>query len=270
VPFVSGISALLIQNNRTGFEIKQILMDNAEDLGFDVNAQGAGLVDAYAAFTYNFTGNVSGKNETTKIEIGGVEVPPGNSVIYNFTVENLGETPDTFGIYSEGVPSGWVNIPAALTVDARKAVSGRAVITIPDNLAITENASYNLTIYAVGRSRDKETGSVTVLATKQSVKNYAVNEIRNLKTEIGLYINAPKGLNESGECVNEYGINGQKFGEEITKKLDKAADSINKDEPLKAGEILTEISNELSKEKGRKISNEFAEYLIAKIEDMKL
>jgi hypothetical protein len=269
VPFVSGISALLIQNNRTGFEIKQILMDNAEDLGFDVNAQGAGLVKAYAAFTYNLTYSVSVENETTGAETGSIEVLPGEAVFCNFTVENLGESSDTFRIYAGGIPEEWINVPASVTMNAREIVNGRALITIPADLAIVENSSYNLTIYVIGKSRDWESVAVTVLASEQSKKNYLLTEVRNLKAEIELNINSSGNSNKPVNASANTTLIDPKFGREIIKKLDNAADSINKNDSVKAGEILTEISSDLNEARGGKLLYYFAGYLIAKIEDIR-
>ena len=116
---------------------------------------------------------------TTQI-IKNINVLPGERILYKFTIENIGETKDTFRIFTDGVPEEWLTILYSITVNAGETTTDYAEIAIPNDLALIENVTYNFTIYIIGKSRDKKTISFTIQPTKDSIKNYLKkNEIEN-------------------------------------------------------------------------------------------
>jgi serine protease AprX len=82
-PHVSGVAALLLETSSlTPNDIKNILKTTAVDLGLDENTQGAGRVDAYAAYLYaqstttTSTSTTTSSSTTTILEEGN-KTPPG-------------------------------------------------------------------------------------------------------------------------------------------------------------------------------------------------
>ena len=89
-PHVAGAAALLLsEEDLTPAEVKNITTYTAEDLGFDENSQGAGLLDAYAAYqqvaqentTENNTKNETAGNQAPVIESLGVDTVETNGSV---------------------------------------------------------------------------------------------------------------------------------------------------------------------------------------------
>jgi len=63
-------------------------------LGYDANTQGSGRIDAYNAYLY--LGGYEQEDTT-------LNVSPGETIIYKYKIKNLGNTKETFRIYTKGV-----------------------------------------------------------------------------------------------------------------------------------------------------------------------
>jgi len=172
-PFVSGLAALLLQQNdsRTPDEIKGIITDSATKLNYDVNAVGSGKINIGRALSGKYENNEGEINETnneTKPEnettsnanyrVKTINATSGDVLLIDYKITNpLKES--AFNITFKGINESWVNWRKEITIDSNETVIERAVITIP---LCVDTKTLNMTIATNNEIGIGYTGTVRI------------------------------------------------------------------------------------------------------------
>ncbi len=135
-PHVAGVAALVwaTDSTLTNASVRGILQKTAEDIGLKFTEQGHGLVNAAAA-----VGIEPAEPEPYAVEITPSEQEgqawPGENAVYEFAVENTGDTEDT---YSISVSSVWTSSvePESVTLEPGATATITVTHSVPEDAAV--------------------------------------------------------------------------------------------------------------------------------------
>ena len=202
-PHLAGVVALLLDAYPiTPGLVKEALTTTAVSLsGYDSNTQGQGRIDGDAASDYI----------QTKLSEASTLTLPGGTLVYTYTVTNLGNVDDSIKLtvvteelpehvlaYPPAIPVTWIqqsSSPVMLTSGEEAAYVVR--IGVPANWAAMEAATYRFSLMATSQAEpevgDTELAFLLVQPTKRSKIEYARLEIGWLIDEVTALPN-PSGL----------------------------------------------------------------------------
>jgi len=242
-----------------------------------------------------YTGNifVTSKNGGNAIILLGIEVlvlhkvsisitpstysvVPGGNCTFTVTVTNLGSVKDTYNLtltfldfdgryraFPTSIQSYWTTLSStSLAIDPKGSVNATLTITVPEEWAGMEEATYNFTVTAICQAdpfiNATTSATLTVKATKRSMVEYIKNEIKWLEEAV------------NNSCIHE-GVKNSLLAklERAKMKISQAKEWINEareklaNNMLEAAQnILQAFINEIEAQTNKKISLADAQNLI--------
>ncbi|OQX22567.1 MAG: hypothetical protein BWK75_00410 [Candidatus Altiarchaeales archaeon A3] len=194
-PFVSGLAALLLQqnNHRTPTEIKEIIMNNAVNLSCEINVCGYGKINVGKALFENYKANKSNEsninetlnnteNKTDKLnysnyEIKTINVTAGDTILITYKITNpLNKTKFDVTIY--GINESWAKYERKITLKKNETKTEKAFIRIPTN---SNNEVLNITIVTYNEVGTVYTNPIMVNIKAQEEKDKRIKDrIKNV------------------------------------------------------------------------------------------
>jgi subtilisin family serine protease len=189
-PFVSGLAALLLQqnNNRTPTEIKEIIINNTVNLNCDVNVCGYGKINVGKALFENYKANKSNEsnineplnnteNKTDKLnysnyKIKTINVTAGDTILITYKITNpLNETKFDVTIY--GINESWTKYKRKITLKENETKTEKAFIRIPIN---ANNEALNITIVTYSKIGAGYTEPIMIYVKEQEGKDKKIKD----------------------------------------------------------------------------------------------
>lgn len=190
-PHVAGVAALLLseEEDLTPSEVKNLTTSTAEDLGFDANGQGAGRLDAYAAYqqvaqaqnqTENETGNQAPVVEVLDTQVNLLNKSAEAELAINATDSDNDSLNATFYVEREQVSQqeGYGEIRhTEVNLSLNTSYSWSAEVTDGINTTSTGTQSFNTDI-ETDRENETEDGNQTENRTGPELPSQASDTAR--------------------------------------------------------------------------------------------
>ncbi|PKP53291.1 MAG: hypothetical protein CVT90_02280, partial [Candidatus Altiarchaeales archaeon HGW-Altiarchaeales-3] len=194
-PFVSGLAALLLQqnNNRTPAEIKETIMNNAVNISCEVNVCGYGKINIGKALFEKY-GNKSNESNINKplnntenkteqlnysnnYEIKTINVTAGDTILITYKITNpLNKTKFDVTVY--GVNESWTKYERKITLKENETKTESAFIHIPIN---SNNEVLNITIVTYNKVGIGNTEPMMIYVKEQEGKDEKIKDkIKNV------------------------------------------------------------------------------------------
>ncbi len=189
-PFVSGLAALLLQqnNNRIPTEIKEIIINNTVNLNCEINVCGYGKINIGKSLfenykvneinesnineTLNNTENKTDKLNYSNYKIKTINVTAGDSVIIAYKITNpLNKTEFNVTIY--GINESFAEYERKITLKENETKTKRVFIHIPIN---SNNKVLNITIVTYNKDGTGYAEPIMVYVKKQEGKDKKIKD----------------------------------------------------------------------------------------------